>query len=128
MRFGACSSLGSTGDARALDAILKVAKEGDSEMRSHAAEALGKFKPATDESVNGLIALLKDKDERVRLNAISGLGNIGPKAQTALPELERISKEDNDPDTREMARDARKRIISPQTKPSETPTGIFAPQ
>ncbi len=126
VRRVACWSLGGTGDARALGAILEAAKDRDSKMRGHAACALGKFKPVTDEAVNALIALLKDKDGRARLNAIICLGNIGPKARRALPELDRISKTaPADSEAQRVAREAYKNIASPKTQPSLN--DIFGP-
>jgi HEAT repeat protein len=128
VRFGACESLGSTGDARALDAILKVAKEGDSEMRRHAANALAEFKPVADKAVDALIALLKDKDDRVREDAIICLGKMGPEARKALPELDRISKTaPADSRIQFEAEQAQKKIASPEKRRAANPNDIFGP-
>jgi HEAT repeat protein len=127
VRYSACESLARIGDGRALGVMLEAAKDQDSCMRGGAAEALGVFTPATDEAIKTLIGLLQDKDPAVCHTAIIALGKIGPKANGAIPELERLSEKDGDPDTREMARDACTRITSPETKPSKSQNGIFAP-
>ncbi|GEM_PF-605545 len=128
VRFRAYESLAMIGDAKALGVMLIAAKDDDEWMRSTAAMALGAIRPVNAEAINALIALLHDKESLVRRGAIMALGEIGPKAQRALPELDRISKNDDEPDTREMARDACTRITSPETKPSKSQSGIFAPQ
>lgn len=47
---------------------------------------------------------LKQSDRRVRGLAASQLGEMGAKAVDALPELERLAKDDPDPDVRERAK------------------------
>jgi len=118
VRYSACESLARIGDPRALGVMLEAAKDQESGMRCSAAEALGVFTPPTDEAIKTLLCLLLDKQDVVRHTAIIALGRIGPKACTAIPELERISKTDDDADTREMATDARRRIAAPDKRPS----------
>jgi len=52
------------------------------------------------------ISSLKEKDRRIRSMAARNLGNIGAKAALALPELERLAREDPDTKVRERAKDA----------------------
>jgi len=116
VRYIACESLARIGDGRALGVMVKAAKDQNSCMRCGAAEALGVFTPATDEAIKTLIGLLRDKDDVVCHTAIIALGKIGPKANGAIPELHRLSETEDDPDTREMAKDALKRIMMPEKK------------
>jgi HEAT repeat protein len=128
VRRQACESLGSTGDAKALDAILETAKNQDSEMRRHAANALAEFKPVADKAVDALIALLKDKDDGVREDAIICLSKMGPEARKALPELERISKTaPADSRIQFEAQQAQKSIASPKKQRAVNPIDIFGP-
>jgi hypothetical protein len=53
---------------------------------------------------------LKNTDKVVRSLAAHHLGNMGAKAEAAIPELERLAKEDPDPKVRENAAAALEKI------------------
>ena len=50
------------------------------------------------------IKALKKSDQRVRGLAAAQLGEMGAKAADALPELERLAKDDPEPNVRERAK------------------------
>jgi hypothetical protein len=52
--------------------------------------------------INGL----KNQDHRIRGLSAFNLGNMGGKAAAAIPELERLAKDDPEPKVRERAREA----------------------
>jgi HEAT repeat protein len=52
------------------------------------------------------IKALKQSDQRVRGLAASQLGEMGADAVDALPELERLAKDDPAPDVRERAKES----------------------
>lgn len=53
---------------------------------------------------------LRDKDFRVRGVAAFNLGNLGAKAESAVPELERLAQEDAEQKVRERAKEALEKI------------------
>jgi len=56
------------------------------------------------------IKLLKESQERVRGLAAFNLGNMGAKAVDAIPELERLAKNDPEPIVRNRAKEAIEKI------------------
>lgn len=87
------SELGREGESAAPVALERL-KSKDKSVRRHAALAVSRLaRPA--EAVPALTAALRDPDVEVRRQAAIGLGELGPEARTALPELEKLSK---DPD------------------------------
>lgn len=74
-------------DAKVLDKLTNLLRDGNEDERSMAAEALGKI--GRKQAVDSLIAALEDNDSGVCLSAIVALGKIGdPKA--AGPLIQRI--------------------------------------
>ena len=58
--------------------LVKVLTDKDSsQVRSRAAEALGKLGNASPEVLQGLLALLTDQESQVRSRAAYALGNLG---------------------------------------------------
>ena len=84
----AARALGQIADPRAVEPLLAVLR--DPRLSSQAAFALNKIgAPA----VEPLIAALRDQDPNLRWSAARVLGQIGD--ARALPELERLAREDN---------------------------------
>ncbi|MCP4695954.1 MAG: hypothetical protein GY862_03755 [Gammaproteobacteria bacterium] len=79
-RQATAEALGRIGDASAVDSLIAVLKDKDSDVRQAAAEALGRIGDAS--AVDSLIAVLKDKDSDVRQVAAEALDELGwqPKA------------------------------------------------
>jgi len=61
---------------------------------------------------------LKDNDYRIRGLSAFNLGNMGPKAEEAIPELERLSRDDPNERVRENSRQAVEKIRAAKTKPN----------
>jgi hypothetical protein len=69
---------------------------------------------------NSQIKLLKESQHRVRGIAAYNLGNMGAKAIDALPELERLAKNDPEPIVRARAKEAIDKIRSAtEAKPAQ---------
>ena len=72
--------------------LVGYLRDGNAELRSRAAIALGNIQDTT--TLSDLIPLLKDRSERVRASAAWALGQLGhSQAQNAL--LERLKEEEN---------------------------------
>ena len=67
-------------------AVLQL-QDPDVEVRSRAAEALGKIGPEAAAAVPALTTALQDPDVDVRMEAAWALGCIGPEAAAAAPAL-----------------------------------------
>lgn len=62
---------------------------------------------------------LKNGDFRIRGLSAFNLGNMGAKAADAIPDLEKLSKDDPNPKVRENAREALEKIRAATDKTSE---------
>ena len=94
VRVTATQALGQIGDPRGIKPLIVALRDSSTEVRSHAAFALKKIgAPA----VEGLMAALHHPDAVVRWAAARILGSLGDKR--ALPELERLAREDDTPVT-----------------------------
>jgi HEAT repeat protein len=105
---------------RGLEQLIEVLRDDmDSEVRGHAALALGSFDPPLGRAVLPLTqALANDNDPTVRLIAASSLGEIGPRlpaeARSAQLALHR-ALEDPDKHVSEQAQHALTKFPSPLT-------------
>jgi HEAT repeat protein len=135
----AAEELGNLGEAaRSHVADLATAlKDESTGVRREAAEALGKMGEAAGPQVADLVAALKDKELRVREEAAEALGSLGAVAEEALPVLEALGGEEEEPfeldedgnpviglggdtterDVRHAAREAAKKIRAALAKP-----------
>jgi HEAT repeat protein len=95
-RCNVIDSLGEIGAAAApaIPALAEVlARDEESHVQAHAAEALGKIgKP---QAVEFLVAALENEDDYVRSNAISALEAFGHAAKAAVPALMRAVTDDS---------------------------------
>ncbi|ABA23115.1 Predicted signal transduction protein containing Nacht domain [Trichormus variabilis ATCC 29413] len=73
----------------AVDRLLELLKDSESNVRSSAANALGRI--GTETAIPGLLELLKDSESNVRSSAANALGNIG--TETAIPGLLELLKD-----------------------------------
>jgi hypothetical protein len=75
-----------------VTALVDILEDNDTDVRSSAAQALAKI---GRQSVEPLVAILKDKDKSagLRANAAYILGQIGPQAREALTPLTKALKE-----------------------------------
>jgi len=104
VRIFAAWALGKIG-APAVEPLIAALRAPDKYMRRGAARALGKIgAPA----VEPLIAALRDPNADVRWEAAYALGKIDD--ARALPELERLAREDPSPHLADAAREAIARI------------------
>jgi HEAT repeat protein len=56
--------------------LIVALKDNNEDVRRSAADALGKIKSNTPESISGLIVALKDNNEDVKGSAADALGNL----------------------------------------------------
>jgi len=75
IRRAAAEALGEIGDARAIEPLIAILKDGNSDIHKAGAEALGKIGDAR--AVKPLIAALKSNNGEVRQAAAEALGKIG---------------------------------------------------
>ena len=103
VRQAAAYALGDVPDRRAVAPLIASLGDPHEAVRLSAAAALGKIGDTT--AVEPLIARLSDGDSKVRRMAASALGKL--RDERALPELERVAREDP-----EAAENATKAIAS----------------
>jgi HEAT repeat protein len=97
VRLTATQALGQIGDPRGIKPLIVALRDSSNEVRSHAAFALKKIgAPA----VEALLAALRHPEATVRWASARILGSLGDKR--ALPELERLAREDDAPVTMPM--------------------------
>ena len=77
VRQEAAKALGESGDAGAVEPLIKALQDQEAEVRGAAAEALGRISDAR--AVEPLIATLKDKNSGVLVAVAVALGKIGDK-------------------------------------------------
>jgi hypothetical protein len=87
-RRQAAYELEKLGDPGAADALIEALKDENDFVRMAAARALGKV--GNEKTVQALLATLNDDYYMVRQNAVWSLGELGTKAESALPELEKL--------------------------------------
>ena len=105
VRRSAAGALGKIGNAKAIKSLISVLSDSEASVQRCAAEALEKIgKPA----VKPLIAELRALETQVRWFAADILGRLGD--NRALPELERVAREDKDIFVADAARNAIARI------------------
>jgi HEAT repeat protein len=85
-------------------------KNPDYMARMRAANAMSHLGEEGKESIQDLIYLLKDNVALVRWAAATSLGTFGADAADALPTLEKMANEDEDPPARSAADEAVRRI------------------
>ena len=97
VRASAVQGLGHLGKPAkaAVPGLIRLLKDEGQEgyVRGHAATALGKIGPVTDEVIPALIDTLQTKDAHVRSVAAHALYLIGPEAEAAIPALAKVLKE-----------------------------------
>jgi len=83
LRAGVAKALGAIGDARAVDALIEVLKDKDSDVRENSIDALVKIAKKDLGVVDKLIKALRDEDSYVRGGIAKVLGNLGwePKSE-----------------------------------------------
>jgi HEAT repeat protein len=86
--INALGEAGSTA-AAAIPDLVRARAGSDEEIRTAAAEALGKlgYGPEAAVAIPRLIEILKDPDRHVRKHAAKGLGEIGTKSDQVIPAL-----------------------------------------
>jgi len=103
-----------TDDERASQALIKALDDRRLDVRIAAATALGHF-PAQVGTVRALSGALADEYLGLRVAAAESLGRLGPKAQTAVPSLEKMLQ-DKYPTGRRAAAEALKCIQTDRPK------------
>lgn len=78
-----------------ITTLRKLAEDKSTATRKNAMEALGDLRPATSLSIKTLAIGLNDPEADVRVTACAALAQIGIKASTTLPELNRL-RDDTD--------------------------------
>jgi molecular chaperone DnaK (HSP70) len=71
----------------AIPHLIPLLTDSDQNVRSNAAEALGKMGAAPEVAIAHLIPLLTDSDQNVRSSAAERLGKMGALAEVAIPYL-----------------------------------------
>src|SRR5262249_8037655 len=95
-RGAAAYALGEIGqpNGEVTDALVAALMGTDRDVRGVMARALGKLHPTSIRTIEGLIGALGDREKEVRQEAAAALGQIGPPAAPAIPQLERLLKDD----------------------------------
>jgi HEAT repeat protein len=115
VRTAACYALGKVGPGAkdATDTLKKNLNSDDMHIRRASTWALLKIHPGnkqlTEMAVPVLIDALTDDRDLVRYEAATALGEIGPDAASAVPELHKLSEDDN-PEIRAAATESIKQI------------------
>lgn len=92
----------------ALAALNVALADGDADVRRAALAAVRRIQPdarPTKEMIQAYVTDFADPDDGVRLLAVRGLGRLGPAANAAIPEVEKLLA-DPDRDVRRAAADA----------------------
>ena len=114
VKSNAAKALGLIGPA-AKDAIPNLIvnlHDKNDEVREFSVIAIGEIGPSAKDAVPALIeAFLNDEDSWIRSEAKEALGYIGPAAKEAIPALNKLLDDEN-PDVREAAKEAIKKIES----------------
>lgn len=92
----AARSLGGFGlqAAEGIPALVEAIQIGNKDLREAAACGLEKI-PGRMQDLDMLISLLGDEIDSARIAGAKSIGAMGSKAQTAIPALERLLKDDN---------------------------------
>ncbi|MFO0900410.1 MAG: HEAT repeat domain-containing protein [Pirellulales bacterium] len=114
VREGAATALGGIGAAAlpAADELATALTDPAFRVRAAAATALGRLSDDRPATVSALIARLSDDHLAVRVSAARTLGNLGPKAEVAKPQLERL-EHDAFAEARDAAHEGLRRIAGP---------------
>jgi HEAT repeat protein len=116
VKQSAIYALGKIGppSADAVEKLKPHLEHEDDELRTVSVWALLQICPDNEEIVGlaipALIEALKDEVEIVRIEAAAALGQIGPKAEAAVPALEKLVASDAHAHVREVAADAVRQI------------------
>ncbi len=96
VRYNIVSALAeiSQKSSKAIPALVEAIKDSDRIVRWNAAEAFSGVKKQPDEAVKALLELFDDPEIYVRLYALYALKNMGESAQSSLPSLQKLVKED----------------------------------
>ncbi len=92
-----------------LAAHLYKLRKGDLESRVRAASVLGQLRQSALNVLPHLIEALADEEPRVVQEAITSIGLLGPAAESAIPDLERLT-EHPDPQIAERAKAALRQV------------------
>jgi HEAT repeat protein len=106
------TALGHVG-LEANDAVPELAAalaDKDKHVRAAAAEALSKVGKAAKGAVPALVKALGDESALVRANAAVALGDLANEGRPAVGALTKLYQKDEDPDVREHAAEALKKI------------------
>jgi HEAT repeat protein len=94
------------GRRTAMQVLIDLLKDEDSNVRQEAAAALGNLGPLAKPAIPALSETLNDQDSTVRYRAVEALGRIGPKAVGVIVE----ALTNDDPRVRSCAEEALKKI------------------
>lgn len=89
-------------------------------VRRSVAQAMGNLPSATEEVMNALVAAMDDNYKQVRSSAGSALSRFGPRAKSALPQILKMYKEENDWSSRQSTLSAMVQIDKKNPKVVET--------
>jgi len=132
IRRAVLKGLGEQKDGKVLDVLMEWSQWGKpGACRRSAVQAMGKLAEkgslsdqGTDRTVKRLSTLLKEKNDRVVPAAISALAGLGKKAAVALPMLNALAKQDDNPRLQRQAKKAIKDITgekAPDKKKEKQP-------
>jgi len=99
-------------NARAEALWIEAYHDGNADVRSAAARALGKLGTQTTTPLDDLIAGLSDESSVVRVSTVKALETMGHNARPAIPDLLRLQKTDSESAVRAQATETIKRIRS----------------
>jgi hypothetical protein len=89
---------------------LQALHESNAKKRKEAVYKLGNVGSADPAAWPAVLAALQDTDATVRCEAILGILKFGAASQEAVPQLERLRRQDSSPRVRDYARQALERI------------------
>jgi len=112
-RAAIAAALGRIGSARALPPLLELLRDMVVEVRLAAARALGEFR--SPKALDALLDEMADEDPLVRAAVVEALGRID--SQKSVDTLSRACAEDPDPNVREAALAAFRRVSAGAVTP-----------
>ena len=95
VRAEACESLGIIGNLSAVQVLTKALTDNAEEVRSRAAEALGRLGPEAEGAVPALALALQDADPHTRARVAQALACMAPRVKAAVPALSRALSDDD---------------------------------
>lgn len=97
VRCSIASALGEMGDDESIELVTKMIRE-DSNWRVRRSALISLMKLPREKIIKPLLEGLKDKEGIVRMSAIMSIGEIG--IEEAVPSLNKLLREEEDPDIR----------------------------